>query len=217
MIRLSTFRNSSTFRHLAWLVAGLTLLGALQALIAWSDQDLEFASRVVHGELQTPLLTIRPISQIPSGSPTPSSRPLVAVLIHGISASKSVMIPLGLRLAHAGMECHLLDLPGHGQSTETFSPSAALQAIHEVLNSLKNDKPLHDRLYAADSVRQVVIIGHSLGGSLALKATRGDQGACVVALSPAAATVTPSSPPRILRGFGGDPRRRSSSSKPYYR
>ncbi len=183
-------------------IVGIALLATLRANVGWLDRDVEFVPGIVHGGLQTPLLTIRPKDRTISGLPTPVPQYLTAVLIHGISASKSVMIPLGLRLAHDGIECHLLDLPGHGQSNDFFSPSAAEQAIQEVLNSLKGSAPFPDSLQSGKPNRQVVIIGHSLGGSLALRVAHRNPESCVVALSPAAALVTPSSPSRQLLVLG---------------
>src|SRR5262245_40831035 len=52
-------------------------------------------------------------------SATPGPHPL-ALLVHGLTACKENMFAFGEALAHAGFDCYLADMPGHGESRERF-------------------------------------------------------------------------------------------------
>src|SRR5690242_14443312 len=53
---------------------------------------------------------------LPAGS---GPRP-VALLAHGVTASKETLFRFGEALAAAGFECIAVDLPGHGESPRSF-------------------------------------------------------------------------------------------------
>jgi len=81
---------------------------------------------------------------IPSGSgPHP-----VALLAHGITASKETLFRFGEALAAAGFECYAVDLPGHGQSTQPFSFNETAPTLDKIVHSLGSVD---------------VFLGHSMG------------------------------------------------------
>src|SRR6266566_1949031 len=45
----------------------------------------------------------------------------VALLAHGVTASKETLFRFGEALAAAGFVCRAVDLPGHGESARSFS------------------------------------------------------------------------------------------------
>src|SRR5262245_48569517 len=90
-------------------------------------------------------------------------------------------------VARWGCDCYLIDLPGHGDSTERFSFQAASSATDEAVRDLL---PKGTVLNSASA--PLVVIGHSFGARVALGSVRNHpQIAAVIALSPAAEFVTP--------------------------
>lgn len=73
----------------------------------------------------------------------------VAVLGHGMSASKENMFRFAEALAHAGFVCYAIDFAGHGASPETFSVKAIVQTLPDVARAVG---PVD------------VFVGHSMGG-----------------------------------------------------
>jgi hypothetical protein len=81
----------------------------------------------------------------------------VALLAHGYSATKETLFWYAEALSEAGFVCYSVDLPGHGESQQPFSPLNAAHAIGRVAHSLE----------AVD-----VLVGHSMGGIVAGEAVR---------------------------------------------
>jgi len=81
------------------------------------------------------------------------------VFIHGAGGSHLIWPALLRRLA-PGWSTYLLDLPGHGRSGGTGSPSIDVhaEAVEDVLRSL--------------GLTAVILVGHSLGGAVALYVVR---------------------------------------------
>jgi carboxylesterase len=89
----------------------------------------------------------------------PAAEKIVCLLIHGFAGSTVEMEPLALALEAEGFDVVRLTLPGHATSIDDFSRTffpdwlaAAERACQEELGR----------------GRRVVVIGHSMGGSLAL-------------------------------------------------
>jgi len=81
---------------------------------------------------------------LPAGSgPHP-----VALLAHGITASKETLFRFGEAFAAAGFECYAVDLPGHGESARPFSFNETAPALDRVAHSLGSVD---------------VFLGHSMG------------------------------------------------------
>ncbi len=92
----------------------------------------------------------------------PGSRPEAIILVHGIHANRSQMMPQALPLAEAGYHLLLFDLRGHGHSDAsdlTYGYREALDVQAAV-----------DYLLATPGVEQVGAFGSSLGGAVVARA-----------------------------------------------
>ncbi len=169
----------------------------LYGVVAWQNQSLVIERSSVAGLLRVPLVAMRPAH--PAGPPN-----LKVLLIHGLSASKSAMLQMGSELARLGVDCFLIDLPGHGDSPTTFSRTAAGAAVEAVVAELlRNDSPGPGTDDPTSRVPRLVLIGHSFGAGVAIDAGQRDRRiAGVVALSPAAERVARDRPERLLVMLG---------------
>jgi pimeloyl-ACP methyl ester carboxylesterase len=177
-------------KNLVFLFSSAALSLALLGLITAEDRELVVTSRTLPGQFRTPLMNFR----LGHGHPPPDgSAPAKVLLIHGLAASKSAMIQMGSELARWGLDCHLMDLPGHGASPKTFSRTTSLQAVEEVVEQLRRGPS------DPGEPSPLILVGHSFGASLALDAAQSQpQIAGVVAISPVAETITPTEPPQLL-------------------
>jgi carboxylesterase len=100
-----------------------------------------------------------------------------ALLLHGLSANRRVMQSLGAWLAASGFQVYLLDLPGHGASTEAYSFSRAESCITSAVLNLERRGSIE--------ARNTVVIGHSMGGAIAVRISDHFPAAATVAISPA--------------------------------
>ncbi len=78
-----------------------------------------------------------------------------AVIIHGIGGNKEEMLGLSFRVALELYTVYAIDLRGHGESIEDFSPEVSEDIFRIIFDLKKTNKP-------------VVAIGHSIGGRLAI-------------------------------------------------
>src|SRR5256885_15431513 len=81
----------------------------------------------------------------------------VALLAHGVTASKETLFRFGEALAAAGFVCFAVDLPGHGESRRLFSfaeNAPTLEGIARAIGSVE------------------VFVGHSMGAGAGAKAVR---------------------------------------------
>jgi len=86
---------------------------------------------------------------------------------------------MAAEIARWGADCYLIDLPGHGASTEQFSLQASDRATDRAVQALLSESANPDS-------PPLVIIGHSFGARAALGAAQRDPRiAAVIALSPA--------------------------------
>jgi len=186
-------------RNLALLGSGVLILWLLHASIERQDRNLEFFRSRITGQYETPLLRIR-LKQSLSRSLVRENVPRPkALLIHGISASKSVMTQLGTELARCGMDCYLIDLPGHGESPARFKWDSCLRVIQETLQYIGEKSSSEPVSSPAHFLPETVLIGHSLGAGLGITtATGGTRDLDVIAISPSAATITASRPRNLL-------------------
>jgi alpha-beta hydrolase superfamily lysophospholipase len=72
----------------------------------------------------------------------------VALLAHGVTASKETLFRFGEALAAAGFDCYAVDLPGHGESRLRFSRAEILAQMSHITRGLG---------------RVDVFVGHSMG------------------------------------------------------
>jgi hypothetical protein len=78
---------------------------------------------------------------------TPGPHP-VALLAHGVTASKETLFRFGEALAAAGFDCYAVDLPGHGESRRRFSGADVVIQMGNIARALG---------------RVDVFVGHSMG------------------------------------------------------
>src|SRR6185369_7390937 len=72
----------------------------------------------------------------------------VALLAHGVTASKETLFRFGEALAAAGFDCYAVDLPGHGESQRRFSGADIVIQMGHIARALG---------------RVDVFVGHSMG------------------------------------------------------
>jgi len=103
---------------------------------------------------------------------------LTAIVLHGLAANRRVMRLLGESLAaDDDLRVYLLDLPGHGDNTEPFSFAGAEACAAAAIEKLIRDRTI--------SPKRTAIIGHSMGGAIAIRLADRVPVAATVALSPA--------------------------------
>jgi pimeloyl-ACP methyl ester carboxylesterase len=186
-------------KNLILLGSGLLILVMLHANIKRQDRNLDFFHSQITGQYKTPLLKIRLSQSFSRGLGRGNSSHPRALLIHGISASKSIMTQLGTELARCGIDCYLIDLPGHGESPARFKWEFCLPAIQEALQFMGEKSSSEPTSSSALLSPKIVLIGHSLGAGLAITAAQsGTKDLDVIAISPAAATITASHPRNLL-------------------
>ena len=64
------------------------------------------------------------------------NQPDSVILIHGLSANRRLMTYLGEDFAGHGIRAFLVDLPGHGDSTDSFTFGRAQQCATAAVDSL---------------------------------------------------------------------------------
>ena len=81
----------------------------------------------------------------------------VALLAHGVTASKETLFRFSEALAAAGFLCFSVDLPGHGHSAQRFDPAANARTLGDVAHSIGSVD---------------VFVGHSMGAAAGARAVR---------------------------------------------
>ena len=90
---------------------------------------------------------------VPAGS---GSHP-IALMAHGVTASKETLFRFGEALACAGFVCYAVDLPGHGESSRRFSPRDNAGILSQIARELGSVD---------------VFVGHSMGAGAGAEAVR---------------------------------------------
>jgi carboxylesterase len=99
------------------------------------------------------------VSSSHAASASPSPEKIVCLLIHGFAGSPVEMEPLALALEAEGFEVVRLTLPGHATSIDDFSHTFFPDWLAAAERACQQELARG---------RRVVVIGHSMGGSLAL-------------------------------------------------
>jgi pimeloyl-ACP methyl ester carboxylesterase len=109
--------------------------------------------------------------------PAPDVSPAGSVvLIHGLSANRKLMTYLSEDFAGHGFRSFSIDLPGHGENSDPFSLSRAQFCATMAVDWLtRNDK--------IDPAKTTVV-GHSLGGAIAIRMADVEPVAATIAISP---------------------------------
>ena len=90
-------------------------------------------------------------------SPIASGSHPVALMAHGVTASKETLFRFGEALGCAGFVCYAVDLPGHGESPRRFSPVDNAEVLSHIARELGSVD---------------VFIGHSMGAGAGAQAVR---------------------------------------------
>lgn len=159
------------------IVYGLAVAVFLAAALTLHDQPQPTTTMVLHdGGCHTP------ITVYPRGN---GANVVSAVFLHGLAADRRVMYYLANSLAEGGVHVFVLDLPGHGDNTDAFSFARAEDCARIAVESLKRRRVI--------DLNSTVLIGHSMGGAIAVRIADRDPVLATIAISPA-----PMAPPRRM-------------------
>src|SRR5580700_3562498 len=121
------------------------------------------------GGCNTPVTILQPPAEVqPVGS---------AILIHGLSANRRLMMYLAEDFAGHGLRAYAIDLPGHGDSKDAFSFSRAEKCATAGVESLVRSGTIDPK--------NTILLGHSMGAAIAIRMVDRDPLAATIAISPA--------------------------------
>jgi pimeloyl-ACP methyl ester carboxylesterase len=138
------------------------------------------------GGCHTPVTVLEP----PLGVHSPGT----VLLFHGLSANRRYMTYLGADFAEHGFRSYLLDLPGHGENTDPFTFARAEQCANIAVGYLIRSGKI--------SPKTTILLGHSMGGAIAIRMADRNPMAATIAISPAP-MITPHRMPSNLLVFSG--------------
>jgi pimeloyl-ACP methyl ester carboxylesterase len=99
------------------------------------------------------------------------------ILLHGLAANRRIMTYVARNFAEQGLRVYVPDLPGHGRTAGPFSPARA----EECSEALFKDLVAHGAIVPD----RTLLVGHSMGGAIAIRVAAREQVAGVIAISPA--------------------------------
>jgi pimeloyl-ACP methyl ester carboxylesterase len=111
---------------------------------------------------------VEPITGSPQG---------YAVLFHGVSANRRIMSYIAQDLANQNLRVFVPDLPGHGNTSGPFNPLRASECGEALVRELIARRAIIPQ--------QTLLIGHSMGGAIAIRAANRIPVQEVIAISPA--------------------------------
>ncbi len=120
--------------------------------------------------------------------------PGTVIVLHGLSANRRIMMYLAAEFAGHGLQVYSLDLPGHGDNTDAFSFAKAAECATAAVESLSRSGKI-DR-------SKTIVVGHSMGGAIAIGMADHIPVSGTIALSPAP-MVLPQRMPSNLLVFSG--------------
>jgi dienelactone hydrolase len=124
------------------------------------------------------------------------------LLLHGYVANRSQLLHLAQVLATAGGEVYVLDLPGRGDNLGEVSdrPSTGPNATMPTPNETRAATAVIHYINRRFGVRRdhLVLVGHSMGGGVALDLAHRIRPAATVSLAGLRRPVSPENPPNVL-------------------
>ena len=118
-----------------------------------------------------------------------------AILLHGLAANRRTMNYLGVDFAGHGLRTYLLDLPGHGDNKDPFSFARAETCANATVESLVRDHKIDPAT--------TLLVGHSMGGAIAIRMADREPVAATIAISPAPMVLPRRMPANLLIFSGG--------------
>jgi len=92
-----------------------------------------------------------------------------AVVFHGLSSNRILMQQLGRWLAAQGFRVYLVDAPGHGDTPGVFTHAATLDTYIRILSELQRNSGSSGEKTEALDPQTTIIVGHSMGGEMAVR------------------------------------------------
>jgi pimeloyl-ACP methyl ester carboxylesterase len=120
--------------------------------------------------------------------------PGTVIVLHGLSANRRIMMYLSSEFAGHGLQVYSLDLPGHGDSTDSFSFAKAAECATSAVESLIRSSEIDPQ--------KTITVGHSMGAAIAIAMADHLPLAGTIAISPAP-MVLPQRMPSNLLVFSG--------------
>jgi pimeloyl-ACP methyl ester carboxylesterase len=167
-------------------IAGICLLLIGTSFIRRSGLPRE-DTVIVTGDCHTPTTIFEP----PAGVHALGS----AILLHGLGANRRTMMYLGTDFAGHGFQTYLLDLPGHGDNTDAFKFAKAEECANATLEWVMGEGQIDPK--------KTIVLGHSMGGAIAIRMADRGPVAATIAISPAP-MVLPHRMPANLLVFVGE-------------
>ena len=118
-----------------------------------------------------------------------------AILLHGLGANRRTMNYLGADLAGHGLRTYLLDLRGHGDNVDPFSFARAEACANATVDFLIRQRAIDPAT--------TILVGHSLGGAIAIRMADREPVAATIAISPAPMVLPRRMPANLLVFSGG--------------
>ncbi|MGB6432165.1 MAG: alpha/beta fold hydrolase [Candidatus Acidiferrales bacterium] len=154
-------------------ILGIVLIAAGSAeSIRHQPPTFEYQLDACH----TPVTVMEPYQEPPLAN---------AIVLHGLAGNRHIMAWLGERLAAQGLRVYMIDLAGHGDSTEPFTYANAESCAGDAIAALADRGDIH--------LDRTVLLGHSMGAEIAIRLADRFPTAATIALSPA-----PLVPPRRM-------------------
>ena len=118
-----------------------------------------------------------------------------AILLHGLGANRRTMNYLGADLAGHGFRTYLLDLAGHGDNEDPYTFAKAEECTDATVESLIRAGQIDPA--------STILVGHSMGGAIAIRMADLAPVAGTIAISPAPMVLPRRMPENLLVFSGG--------------
>jgi pimeloyl-ACP methyl ester carboxylesterase len=166
-------------RELIFTTLGLALL----ALGAWKISTVLGTRRdfLLADGCKSPVTLLEDLSAKPYAS---------AIVIHGLSANRRLMLWIGERLLASVQRVYLIDLPGHGDSTDQFTIARSEQCAAEAIETLAKRGEIRPD--------KTILVGHSMGGAIAIRLADRFPTAATIAISPGPLVLPKRMPTNLL-------------------
>jgi pimeloyl-ACP methyl ester carboxylesterase len=163
-------------------LAGLILIILGSSWVRRAQLPREDFLLTTDNNCRTPVTLIQPVSDVtPAGS---------VILLHGLSANRKLMMYLAEDFAGHGFRAYALDLPGHGDSTDAFTFARAQFCATLAVDALTREGKIDPATTA--------LVGHSMGGAIAIRMADVEPVAATIAISPAPMTAPTRMPSNLL-------------------